>query len=81
MLDWWTEYAGDILWVGSGVAALLSYQIHLTRCERRNPDCTIQGVNRAARRAWIHHIMADPNHGLLAVQTLRNSTMAATFFG
>ena len=36
-------------------------------------------MNYAARAAWVENIMADKSKEILAVQTLRNSTMAATF--
>lgn len=80
MQVWWAEYGADLLWVVSGVLVLAAYHLYLRGCSRRNPHCTIQSVNRAARRAWVEHMMSDPGHGILAVQTLRNSTMAATFF-
>ena len=66
-------------WVGGGVLILLSYHLWLAWCGRRDPLCSIQGINREVRRAWVRHIMDDPALGILAVQTLRNSTMAATF--
>ena len=67
------------LWVGAGLALLALYHLLMAWRARRDPLFSIQGVNREARRAWVHHIMADPGSGILAVQTLRNSTMAATF--
>lgn len=79
MTHWLGEYAGDIIWVGIGVAILVAYHLYLAVCARRDPLCIIQGVNRTTRRVWVQHIMADPGLGILAVQTLRNSTMAATF--
>ncbi|EXJ17146.1 DUF599 domain-containing protein [Imhoffiella purpurea] len=80
MSPWWNEYAGDIIWVGVGLTVLIAYQIALAWCVRRNPRCTIQSVNRQARTLWVQHIMEEPSLRILAVQTLRNSTMAATFF-
>ncbi len=80
MPGWWGEYLGDTLWVAGGVLVLAVYHLYLAGCSRRNPYCTIQSVNREARRAWVEHIMSDPGNAVLAVQTLRNSTMAATFF-
>jgi uncharacterized membrane protein len=76
---WWNEYAGDLIWVGVGFGILALYHIFLAVCVRRSPHCTIQSVNREARRAWVMNIMTEPGQGILAVQTLRNSTMAATF--
>jgi uncharacterized membrane protein len=45
---------------------------------KRNPAYTVQQVNVIARTAWVERIMKE-KEGILAVQTLRNSTMAATF--
>ncbi|MBK1722066.1 hypothetical protein CKO23_07340 [Thiocystis violacea] len=80
MDTWWLEYGGDVIWVGVGVCILLSYHLFVAVSVWRNPNFTVQSVNRKARRAWVHHIMAEPANGILGVQTLRNSTMAATFF-
>lgn len=77
---WWHEYGGDVIWVGAGVGILLLYHLFLAISVRRNPNFTVQSVNRKARKAWVRHIMAQPANGILGVQTLRNSTMAATFF-
>jgi uncharacterized membrane protein len=45
---------------------------------KSDPIYTIQGATNLARRIWVVHIMEEKNE-ILAVQTLRNSTMAATF--
>lgn len=57
---------------------IAGYHLYLRLRLRRDKSYTIQSVNNAARSAWVENIMAD-NNGILAVQTLRNSTMAATF--
>jgi len=46
---------------------------------RRDPSYTIQAVLNRCRTAWVEKVMKD-GAGILAVQTLRNSIMAATFF-
>ena len=56
---------------------ILIYQLRLKRAIRHMPDQTVQGLNAQARKAWVERIM----HGekdILAIQTFRNSTMAAT---
>jgi uncharacterized membrane protein len=73
------EYLGDIVWVGGGLLILVVYHTYLRACLRDNPHCTVQGVNREARRAWVTNIMSDPAIAIVGVQTLRNATMAATF--
>jgi uncharacterized membrane protein len=61
------------------IALIGGYHLYLQVRARHNPTYAIQSVNNDARSAWVENIMADKNNGLLAVQTLRNSTMAATF--
>jgi uncharacterized membrane protein len=59
-------------------AILLGYHIwHLGKL-RRAPNTTSIGLNAQARRRWVEHIMAT-TADILAVQTMRNWTMAATF--
>ncbi len=53
------------------------YQIRLRRRSKRRPTMTVQGMNAQARAAWVKRMMQD-NPGVTAVQTFRNSTMAAT---
>jgi len=77
--SWWGEYSGDLVWVGIGTLVLIVYHLYVRTCSRRDPHCTIQSVNRSARSAWVQNIMSDPSQRILGVQTLRNSTMAATF--
>lgn len=69
----------ELLGFGISAALLLGYHLFLSARLRRNPHYTIQGVNRDARAAWVRHIMQDEGRSVLAVQTLRNSTMSATF--
>ena len=60
------------------VIMLGSYQIYLHLRVRRDPYYSVQSINRIARTEWAKQIIA--NHEVItAVQTLRNSTMAATF--
>ncbi len=73
-----TPYAFDI--AGLAISALLlgAYQYFLARKERRDPTYTVRAINALARTAWVETVMAE-GKDILAVQTLRNSTMAATF--
>ena len=65
-------------WLAS-VLILVAYHVFLRRKESSNPAYTIQSVTAIARTAWVESIMSEPGKEILAVQTLRNSTMAATF--
>ncbi len=62
------------------VSALLLgiYHLYLAYKVKKRPTYTVQAVNRIARTAWVETIMNE-RRDVLAVQTLRNSTMAATF--
>jgi uncharacterized membrane protein len=79
MFDWLTESSDDLMALGLSVTLLAGYHAYLLLRLRRNPNYTIQAVNRAARTAWTESVMGDGERAILAVQTLRNSTMAATF--
>ena len=65
---------------GLAISALLlvAYNLFLSRKEKGNPAYTVRAVNTIARTAWVQSVMAN-GRDILAVQTLRNSTMAATF--
>jgi uncharacterized membrane protein len=65
---------------GASVLLWSGYHAYLRLQLRRDPFYTVQAVNRSARAAWAEHVMERDGGGLLAVQTLRNTTMAATFF-
>ncbi|RZI40771.1 DUF599 domain-containing protein [Herbaspirillum sp. HC18] len=67
--------------VAFGISALLIavYYIFLAARIRRDPSFTIQAVNQKARTLWVGAMMRDPRRDILAVQTLRNFVMAATF--
>ena len=73
------NYLGDILGVAVSFLLLMIYHGYLYMRLRRDPHYTVQSVNRVVRRAWVESIMKDDSKPILAVQTLRNSTMAATF--
>lgn len=75
---WAVTFGSDILSFIALVAMMGGYYYRLDRCTRRDATCTIQGINSIARAAWVEDIIAN-RRDILAVQTLRNSTMAATF--
>lgn len=58
---------------------VLFYHVYLFVRLHYNPHFTIHAVSDRARYNWVANIMNDSNNAVLAVQTLRNSTMAATF--
>ncbi len=75
---WLSTFGADIVGFVLSVALLGIYHLYLRKRVKRNPAYTVQAVNVMARSAWVERIMKNED-GILAVQTLRNSTMAATF--
>lgn len=69
----------DLIALLISLLLLLAYHGALARKVRRNPAYTVQALTRIARADWVESIMREPGKEILAVQTLRNSTMAATF--
>lgn len=65
-----------LIFVGMLIAG---YQTYLRALTRRNAGIVLSHVAMLARTAWVEAMMADRSNGLLAIQTLRNTTMAATF--
>jgi len=74
-----TAFGNDIGAFASSVVLLFAYHRFLVYKVARNPVYTVQAINAIARRAWVESIMLDGKKDILAIQTLRNSTMAATF--
>lgn len=72
-------YGNDLLSLAASILLVLAYHLFLRRKISKDPTYTVQAINRIARTAWVESIMNDGKKDVLAVQTLRNSTMAATF--
>lgn len=72
------NFTSDIVGFGASLALLIVYQAYLRYRLRQNPGYTVQHVNNLVRSAWVEEIMRRRD-GILAVQTLRNSMMAAVF--
>jgi uncharacterized membrane protein len=68
----------EIVAAGIGVLILAGYHGWLLMRVRRQPAYAVQSVHSLARAAWVESVMRK-GRDILAVQTLRNSTMAATF--
>lgn len=73
-----SQYANDFIALILAVAMIAGYRIHLRRLARRNPSAVFSTAASQARFAWVETVMADHGDSLLAVQTLRNTTMAAS---
>src|SRR5690606_14491193 len=68
-----------MLAIGISISIVLIYYALLFRRGRRSAEGTIHSLNARARRLWVTHVMSNEAKDLLAVQTLRNMVMAATF--
>ncbi len=76
LTDYW-RYIVDLAAFILCLTVLGGYQWRLVRRSRKSPTLTVQGMNALARAAWVERVMAE-DRDVMAVQTLRNSTMAAT---
>lgn len=79
MIEQLLPYAKDTIGFVTSLALVVAYHVYLRARLRSNPNYTIQAINHAARASWVEYVMANSSKDILAVQTLRNSTMAATF--
>ncbi len=78
MFNDWNLLSYDLMSLALSLALLAAYHIYLRYKIRQNPAYTVQAVNVMARTIWVKTVMQE-GKDILAVQTLRNSTMAATF--
>ncbi len=73
------NYTNDLIAVFLVAFLLVGYQIHLRAVSRRDSLAVLSNAATLARNAWVQTVMADHADAILAIQTLRNSTMAASF--
>ena len=69
----------DLLAFAASSSLLLLYYLYLRWRSRRSPDFSVHRFNRKIREAWVDMIAKNGKMDILAVQTLRNSVMAANF--
>lgn len=75
----WQSDSYDLISFVLSLMILIAYSLFIRYKTKKNPAYTVQAVNAIARTAWVETIMQGKGKEVLAVQTLRNSTMAATF--
>ncbi len=75
---WFREYGPDALAIVASLAMVGTYYASMLARVRRDPLCTIHGVNQLARTLWVEEVMARPGKDVMAVQTLRNFVMGAS---
>jgi uncharacterized membrane protein len=78
MSDFLVTHVFDLAAFALSAAAVVLYQIYLRWRTLRDPTSSAQDIMLAARAAWVESVMRE-RRDILAVQTLRNSTMAASF--
>ena len=71
--------AFDLAGAALSLTLLGGYHLFLRMKLATDPLYTIQSVNATARAAWVEMVMNSGGRDILAVQTLRNSMMGATF--
>lgn len=71
-------YMYDVASLIASVVLIIAYHFWLRGKVKKDRTYTVQAVNIIARTAWVETVMQE-RRDVLAVQTLRNSTMAATF--
>lgn len=74
--NYW-PYIIDLVTFLFSALLIAGYQFRLQRHIRKKPNLTVQGMNAQARSAWVESVMTE-KRDILAVQTFRNSAMAAT---
>ncbi|MGH8718913.1 MAG: DUF599 domain-containing protein [Burkholderiales bacterium] len=75
---WLDLYGNDLAAALFTVLMVGGYHLFMLRRLKQDPLYTVQAINALARTAWVEEVMKT-GKDILAVQTLRNSTMAATF--
>ena len=68
----------EIMLVVATAIVIIAYHTHLYMKVHRDPLTTAIGITNHARKMWVDGVMRD-KRDILAVQTLRNQVMAATF--
>jgi uncharacterized membrane protein len=72
------NFISDIAGFFISLALIVAYHSYVRYRSSKDSAYTVQSVNNQVRCAWVENIM-NRRDGILAVQTLRNSMMAATF--
>jgi len=78
MMESLSPHVLDLACLVASILLFTLYNVFIWWKLKGDPLYTIQGATNLARRAWVVSIMEEKND-ILAVQTLRNATMAGTF--
>lgn len=77
MMRWLQEFAADLSGILLSVIIVIVYYVIRHKRAQRNPDNSIIGVNKLARKLWVENVMSQPGLEIMAVQTLRNLIMVS----
>ncbi len=77
--SWLSVFGNDLFSFLLCVLLLVGYHLFMVYKVSKDPTYTVQAINSMARAAWVETMMAQGKPDVIPVQTLRNSTMAATF--
>jgi uncharacterized membrane protein len=69
----------DIIAFSASCLLLLVYYRYLSWRTRRTPDANISAHNARIREQWVGMVMGNGKMDILAIQTIRNSVIAANF--
>ncbi|MEQ1635459.1 MAG: DUF599 domain-containing protein [Methylococcales bacterium] len=69
----------DIIAFGVSCILVLAYYLYLNWRTRRAPESSVHALNARIRERWVAMVMASDKMDILAIQTLRNSVIAANF--
>ena len=69
----------ELISLSACLLLIVLYYLYLWQRTLRAPDSSAHSFNAKIRQRWVQMILANDNNGLLAIQTLRTSVMAANF--
>jgi uncharacterized membrane protein len=69
----------DLIAFSISCLLILTYYLYLKKRTRRVPNSSVHAVNAMTRERWVMMIMNSGKQEILAIQTLRNSVMTASF--
>jgi uncharacterized membrane protein len=78
-IDNFSDFFNDSLALLVTAVIVAAYHLYLRHLTRRDSSAVLSKFAAEARRAWVVSMMSTPDSSLIAIHTLRNSTMAATF--
>lgn len=70
---------GEVTAIGLSILVFLGYEVYLRRAGAASPMAVARTAHAAMRAQWVETVVGHPGTEILAIQTLRNSIMAASF--